>query len=282
MRHFHSLSRAALAAALLGGVCAARAADEQSAATSAEADGLDFELSADFCTRQIARGLPDNTDPILTLAATAEWNGFFTEVDALFNMTDIAEEEGFDAWDNTEIDVVLGYEYTLETEGAGPIALGFDYTYEYDQGGDGPSDHVSYLHASVGFEEVPLSPTLSGEWMLDGVHGQYYTFELSHSFALVGDEEGTGLALTLTLVQGLANDKYNEDDLGRDSWGFRETTLLAELEWTPAEHLTVTPYVAYGDHVNGGFRHAAHYYADEACRHHVAQLYGGVAVGFTF
>lgn len=259
---------------------------EDPAAPAAEleedSDLPEIALGADWCTRQISRGLPDNTESIYTLSAAASWLGFTAEVDGIFNATDIAEEDGFDAGENTEIDAILGYEYTLDTESVGGVTLGFDYTYEYDQGGNGGSDHVSYLHASVGLDDVPLSPTVTGEWMLDGIHGQYYTFELSHTFALVGDEEEPDLALTLSFIEGLANNKYNGDDLGCDSWGFRETTLLAELEWAAADFLSVTPYIAYSDHLNGHFRHSAHYYADEEAKHSVAQLYGGVAVELAF
>ncbi len=258
-------------------------ADEPAAAEPEEDGGLpEVTLGADYCTRQISRGLPDNTDPIVTLSAALGWEGFSVEVDGIFNTTDIAEEDGFDAWDNTEVDTILGYEHTFDADSIGGVTLGADYTYEYDQGGNGESDHVSYLHASAGLDDVFLSPTLECEWMLDGVHGQYYTLTLSHAFALVGDEEEPELALTLSLAEGLANNKYNDDDLGCDSWGFRETTLLAELEWKPEEHLSVKPYVAYSDHLNGHFRHAAHYYADEESKHSVAQFYGGVAVEFCF
>ena len=269
----HTLPTLALCAASL-----AAFADEPAAAELEEEDNLpEVTLGADYCTRQISRGPPDTPDPILTLSAAIGWAGFSAEVDGIFNTTDIAEEDGFDAWDNTEVDTILGYECTLDTDAVGGVTLGADYTYEYDQGGDGESDHVSYLHASAGLDDVLLSPTVTGEWMLDGVHGQYYTFELSHEFELADT-----LSLSLTLVEGLANDKYNEDDLGCDSWGFRETTLLAEFAWTPAEFFSLTPYIAYGDHLNGHFRHAAHYYADEEASHHVAQLYGGVALELAF
>ena len=237
----------------------------------------ELTLGADVCSRQISRGLPDNTDPVTTLSAAIGWQGFTAEVDGIFNTTDIAEEDGFDAGDNTEIDAILGYEYTLGTESLGDVTLGADYTYEYDQGGYGESDHVSYLHASAGLDDVFLSPTLECEWMLDGIHGQYYALTLSHGFELADD-----LALTLSLTEGLANDKYNDDDLGCDSWGFRETTLMAELEWTPADALSIKPYIAYSDHLNGHFRHSAHYYADEEAKHSVAQLYGGIAVELSF
>ena len=118
--------------------------------------------------------------------------------------------------------------------------------------------------------------------MLDSIHGQAYTFSLSHTFALVGDEEEPDLALTLSAAQTLANNKYNADDLGCDCWGFRDTTLTAELEWAAAEFLSVKPYVSYSDHLNGHFRHPAHYVVDEEASHHVAQLYGGVAVELSF
>ena len=272
-----------IATTLLAAASLAAFADEPAAAELEEDSSLPgVTLGADWCTRQISRGLPDNTDPIFTLSAAVEWAGFTAEVDGIFNATDIAEEDGFDAGDNTEIDAILGYECTLDTDALGGVALGADYTYEYDQGGNDESDHVSYLHASVGLADVFLSPTLEAEWMLDSIHGQYYDLKLSHTFALVGDEEEPDLALTLSFVEGLANDKYNEDDLGRDCWGFRETTLMAELEWAASEFLSVTPYIAYSDHLNGHFRHPAHYYADEEAKHSVAQLYGGIAVELSF
>ena len=258
-------------------------ADEPAPAGLEEEGNLpELTLGADYCTRQITRGLPDNTDPIVTLSAAIGWAGFSVEVDGIFNTTDIAEEDGFDAGDNTEIDYVLGYSYTLDMDSLGAVELGGDYTYEYDQGGNGDDDHCQYLHASVGLADVFLSPTLEAEWMLDSIHGQAYTFSLSHTFALVGDEEEPDLALTLSAAQTLANNKYNADDLGCDCWGFRDTTLTAELEWAAAEFLSVKPYVSYSDHLNGHFRHAAHYYADEEARHHVAQLYGGIAVELSF
>ena len=241
------------------------------------ADAPELTVGADFCSRQISRGLPDNTDPVATFSAALGWQGFSVEVDGIFNVTDIAEEDGFDAGDNTEIDFIVGYEYTLGTKSLGGVTLGADYTYEYDQGGDGKSEHMSYLHASVGLDDVLLSPTLTCEWMLDAVHGQYYALTLSHEFELADT-----LALSLSLTMGLANNKYNKDDLGCNSWGIRETTLLAELAWAPTDILTITPYIAYSDHVNGHFRHFAHYYVDEERKHSVAQLYGGIAVELTF
>ena len=275
MKKHSSLPSSLLAASLCAAAIPAFA--EDSAALEEASGAPDLSLGIDWCSRQISRGLPDNTDPVATLSAALGWEGFSVEVDGIFNTTDIAEDDGFDAWDNTEIDTIVGYERSIDTDALGGVTLGADYTYEYDQGGDGESDHVSYVHASAGLDDVPLSPTLECEWMLDGVHGQYYALSLSHEFELADT-----LSLALKLTEGLANDKYNDDDLGCDSWGLRETTLLAELAWSPTDVLSVTPYIAYSDHANGHFRHAAHYYADGETRHNVAQLYGGVSVSLEF
>ena len=269
-----------LAVPALCAAFATTAAAQEAAEAAAVEEGENLpsvEVSADFSSRQISRGLPDNREPIVTLAGVVEWMGLSFEVDGLFNLTDVAEEDGFDAGDNTEIDAIVGYGHAFDTESVGEVELGADYTYEYDQGGNDESDHCSYLHASVALNDVLLSPTLTCEWMLDAVHGQYYALTLSHEFELADN-----LALSLSLTMGLANNKYNKDDLGCNSWGIRETTLLAELAWAPTDILTITPYIAYSDHVNGHFRHFAHYYVDEERKHSVAQLYGGIAVELTF
>ena len=137
-----------LATTILAAASLAAFADEPAAAELEEESNLPgVTLGADYCTRQVTRGIPDNTEGIVTLSAALEWEGFKAEVDGIFNATDVAEEDGFDAGDNTEIDAILGYEYTLDTDALGGVALGADYTYEYDQGGNDESDHVSYLHA---------------------------------------------------------------------------------------------------------------------------------------
>ena len=215
-------------------------------------------LEADFCTRQISRGLPDNTDPIITLSPGIYLYpcGEFVKADFIFNASDIAKEEGFDAGENTEIDLVVGYDHSFDKTTDWDVVFSFDYTCEFDRSGNGDGGHANYIHASAALEDAFLSQEISGEWMLDGIHGQYYTLGFSRKFKF--DDM---LSLSLSFVEGLANDKYNAEDLGCDSWGLRETTILAELEWTVAGGLfTIRPYIAYGDHLNGHFRHAARYY----------------------
>ncbi|MBR4612526.1 MAG: hypothetical protein IKO40_07400 [Kiritimatiellae bacterium] len=251
----------------------------------AETELHEISVGLDYCSRQVTRALIDNEEGIATASASIGWQGLSFEVDGIFNATDIAEEEGYDAWDNTEVDYVLGYGYTFGADDYGlptDVEVAFDYTYEWDNGGDfEDDDHVQYLHASIGLPEVFLAPTLGGEWMLDQFHGQYYTLELSHGFDLIageGEDDDPVLALNLSLVQGLANDKYDEDDLGKDFWALRETTLTATLDWAACEYLTLSPYVAYGDTLSGTVRDAS------KCEKHgdAGHFYAGIALSATF
>ncbi len=251
----------------------------------AETEPPEIAVGLDYCSKQVTRGLIDNEEGIATLSAAIEWEGFSFEVDGIFNTTDIAEEEGYDAWDNTEVDYIFGYGYTFGADDFGlptDIELALDYTYEWDNGGElEDDDHVQYIHASIGLPEVFLSPTLAGEWMLDQFHGQYYSLELSHTFELVageGEDADPVVGLTLSLVQGLADKKYNEDDMEKDFWAFRDTTITATLDWAVCDYLTVSPYISYSDHFGGPVRNAA------KCDEHddTYHFYGGVSVSASF
>ena len=268
-----------LAAALCAAAITPALADDEGATLP------DVSVGIDYCSKQVTRGLIDNEEGIATLSAAIEWEGFSFEVDGIFNTTDEMEEDGYDAWDNTEVDYIVGYGYTFGADDFGlptDIELALDYTYEWDNGGElEDDDHVQYIHASIGLPEVFLSPTLAGEWMLDQFHGQYYSLELSHTFELVageGEDADPAVGLTLSVVQGLADKKYNEDDLEKDFWAFRDTTLTATLDWIVCDYLTVSPYISYSDHFGGPVRKAA------KCDEHddTYHFYGGVAVSASF
>ena len=214
--------------------------------------------------------------------------GIFASVKGHFNMSDVEEEKGFDRWENKEIDYKIGFNHLFGQDDLGigtSLALGADYVYEFDQAGLGDNDHVQYIHLSLGLPDLFLSPTLGAEWMLENFHGQYYTLDLSHTFPLI-KREGEGsrpvLSLRLSFRQGLANDKYNENDLGKDFWAFRESTFQATFDWNVCDYLTISPYAAYGDTYSGTVRPAAHYYEDKDESNDVAQFYGGVALTATF
>ena len=268
-----------LAAALCAAAITPALADDEGATLP------DVSVGIDYCSKQVTRGLIDNEEGIATLSAAIEWEGFSFEVDGIFNTTDEMEEDGYDAWDNTEVDYIVGYGYTFGADDYGlftDVELALDYTYEWDNGGEyEDDDHVQYIHASIGLPEVFLSPTLAGEWMLDQFHGQYYSLELSHTFELVageGEDADPAVGLTLSVVQGLADKKYNEDDLEKDFWAFRDTTLTATLDWAVCDYLTVSPYISYSDHFAGPVRKAA------KCDEHddTYHFYGGVSVSASF
>ena len=253
----------------------------------AETELPEFSAGIDYSSRQVTRGLIDNEEGIVTLSGAIGWKGLAFEVDGLFNTTDEMEEDGFDAWDNTEVDYIIGYGYTFGADDFSlptDIEVGIDYTYEWDNDGDAEgaeTEHFQYLHASIGLPEVFLSPTIAGEWMLDRFHGQYYSLELSHGFDLIageGEDADPVLALNLSLAQGIANDKYDDDDLGKDFWAFRDTTLTATLDWAACDHLTISPYISCADTFSGTVRDAAKCDKHGDARH----VFGGIAVSAVF
>ena len=148
-------------------LCAALAAP-----AIAEIELPEVSVGLDYSSKQVTRGLIDNEEGIVTASAAIEWQGFTAEVDGLFNITDEMKEDGYDSWDNTEVDYILGYGYTFGADDYGiftDVEVAFDYTYEWDNGGDfEDNDHVQYLHASVGLPEIFLAPTPAGEipWLL--------------------------------------------------------------------------------------------------------------------
>lgn len=270
-----------LCAAVAASTLLAQEAAPAAAPAEEEESEIGVSVSADYSTVQITRGVLDNKEGILTLAGAVEAYGFTAEIDALFNTTDIFKEDGFDEWDNTEIDYVLGYGYTVETDFSA-IELGVDYTFEFDQGGVGENDHVQYIHASIALADLWLAPSIEAEWMLDGCHGQAYTFAVEHGFNLLGEDDDS-LVLTVSVAQCFANKKYNVDDGVGTKWGFRDTTVTASLDWAAADHLTISPYIAYSDTIDSHFRDAIEAGYDEAeWDEDVGQLYGGVVVALEF
>lgn len=250
----------------------------------AEAAPLSFSAGVDYVSHDISRGVVGSDEPVMTAVAAVEWNGFVLEVDGIFNTTDIAKDEGFDSWDNTEIDYIFGYGYGFDADEYGlptTVEVAFNYIYEFDQGGNGDNDNVQYLEGSVALPDIFLSPAVTGSWMLNQFHGQLYTLELSHGFDLIegkGDDAGPVLSLTLSFSQSLADGGYNNDDLGKDSWALRDSTITATLDWAIGEHLTISPYIAYCD----TFASSVRALVREANGGDANQLYGGIAISAGF
>ncbi|MGN0843990.1 MAG: hypothetical protein ACI4QT_02065 [Kiritimatiellia bacterium] len=254
-------------------------AQEQEPTRPAFLESPGFSVFADFASRQISRGLPDNEEPVATFGFSAEWYGLSFEVDWLYDLTDERNLDG----EYNEIDYIIGYGYAFSPDDwklPTTIELAADWTYEYHP--DDPFTH--YIHASIGLPDLWLAPTLESEFeMRDSC--RYFSLSFSHSWNLIEAREEDAdpiLSLTLSVAQGLANAKQNEADLGKDFWSLRDTTFTAQLDWTPVENITISPYIAYGDTYSGAIRKAAHYYTDGETRNDVSQVYGGIAIAATF
>lgn len=234
-----------------------------------------ISVFADFASRRLSRGLPDNTDPVSTYGVAAEWYGLTFEVDWLIDLTDERGTKG----EYDEIDYIIGYGYTFDADAWNlptSIEVAADWTYEYH-----PDDAFThYIHASVGLPDLWLAPALSSEFEMRS-ECRYFALSVGHTWTLIDarpDEDTPVLDFSISIEQGLANDRQNNADLGKDFWALRETTFLAQLDWCPQKNLMISPYIAYGDTYSGTIRSAAHYYTDPEEDHSPSQFFGGITL----
>lgn len=289
------------------GVCLIQSvmADDPAAADSAGnldsdvvtvSEGPAFEVSLDFCTRQLTYGLVDNRDPIVTAGAAAEWYGFTFESAMIFDTTEWGRKHG--EYGNRkgqyqELTSGPGYTYTFFPEDFRflPTAVEtfVNYIYEYhppvrkSRGESNPD--TQFVNAGAGLPDLWLAPAVSAEFDIDNEAGAVYLAgEVSHAFTLIeaaGGRETDPLALVLGAGIGLGNAKRNRCDAGFDAWAFKDVWAAAALEWQVTDRVRVAPYVALSEQVHPRLREAARHYLDGET-HASTQWVGGLAVAANF
>jgi len=255
-----------------------------------------FEVSLDYCSRQLTYGLVDNRDPILTADGVAAWGDFSLEVTAIADTTDWGERHG-GYGDRTgkyqEFAFGPGYTRLLTPEEASllptPLELGARYVYEYhpavntSKGESNPDTQFVYLTAAL--PELWLAPALSAEFDIDNENGAIYLgAEVGHTFALVsaaGGRETDPLSLSLGAGVGFGNPRRNEYDAGFDAYAFKDVWVSAALEWHLNERITLTPYVAVYEQLHRRLREAARACIDGET-HTSTQVVGGLRLAACF
>ena len=255
-----------------------------------------FEVSLDYCSRQLTYGLVDNRDPILTADGVAAWGDFSLEVTAIADTTDWGERHG-GYGDRTgkyqEFAFGPGYTHLLTPEEASllptPLELGARYVYEYhpavntSKGESNPDTQFVYLTAAL--PGLWLAPALSAEFDIDNESGAIYLgAEVGHTFALVSAAGGRAtdpLSLSLGAGVGFGNPRRNEYDAGFDAYAFKDVWVSAALEWHLNERITLTPYVALYEQLHRRLREAARACIDGET-HTSTQVVGGLRLAAYF
>jgi len=192
----------------------------------------DFGVNVYYSSMKIERGAIENPESVFGYGAEIEWYGFFGEVEACHDMTDINERAGR----CNELECVLGYGYTLWDFTA---RAGYIYKKCYFEETDVQEVALEFEYETEWV--TPYSEMLIGTW---GLSGAYYA-----AFGLVREWE---LLEWMTLVTsasfGVGNARRNEEDFERNAIGAREMRLGAAFEIEVCPHVKLVPGIDFYDY----------------------------------
>ena len=291
-----NIKKMACAAAVLGCVAAATAADEAAEAEKGEVEEeapiVSAEFGLQFDSKYMTYGVVDGKDPILTPSAQITFfDWLYFGVESIFDVTkgngkrgDYGNRAG--RW--TTLDAIVGIAHEFElTEGIG-LSVDANYIYEYLRRHHSDMGDTQYINLELGLTGLWLEPTLAIERDLMADDGTYVNFSLAHTFTLVGDDDDPTLTFTPSVGQGFGNTQRTRGyELAADHGGVMDTTIKGEFEWALCDHVALTAYIAYSDYwfdsklrdgaraYNGAWGHGDKY-ADSW------NVYGGVGVTVSF
>ena len=291
-----NIKKMACAAAVLGCVAAATAADEAVEAEKGEVEEeapiVSAEFGLQFDSKYMTYGVVDGKDPILTPSAQITFfDWLYFGVESIFDVTkgngkrgDYGNRAG--RW--TTLDAIVGIAHEFElTEDIG-LSVDANYIYEYLRRHHSDMGDTQYINLELGLTGLWLEPTLAIERDLMADDGTYVNFSLAHTFTLVGDDDDPTLTFTPSVGQGFGNTQRTRGyELAADHGGVMDTTIKGEFEWALCDHVALTAYIAYSDYwfdsklrdgaraYNGAWGHGDKY-ADSW------NVYGGVGVTVSF
>lgn len=201
------------------------------AAEATASEGMDFDLSLDFNSKNVWRGQVLSDDWVMQPAASLGLGNFTLGILGAVDLTDDQDSE----WDFTKVDYFIDYTAPL-SEGI-DFSVGYIY-YDFDV--PGLTGSTNEFYGGLSFDTV-LNPSVTWFYDFDYANGSYIALGLGHTVALADDSP---LGLDLGLNLGWADSNYNEAYFGSDDSGFNDLTLSAGL---PVEMgtFTVTPVINY-------------------------------------
>ena len=208
-----NIKKMACAAAVLGCVAAATAADEAAEAEKGEVEEeapiVSAEFGLQFDSKYMTYGVVDGKDPILTPSAQitfVDW--LYFGVESIFDVTkgngkrgDYGNRAG--RW--TTLDAIVGIAHEFELTEDIDLSVDANYIYEYLRRHHSDMGDTQYINLELGLTGLWLEPTLVIERDLMADDGTYVNFSLAHTFTLVGDDDDPTLTFTPSVGQGFGN-----------------------------------------------------------------------------
>lgn len=176
------------------------------------------------------RGQVVNKEAVFQPSFTMGKNGFAINTWGNANLTDAVTE---DAPEFSELDLTVSYSKSI-----GDVALSggyIEYTFP-----NTVAKGTRELFASVGYNGLPIVPTLSVNYDIDEADGAYGNFALAYNKTL-----GSMATLGLSASIGAATAEYNSFYFGVDKNAVNDVNAGASLALAVTKSLTITPSVQY-------------------------------------
>lgn len=201
-----------------------------------EAARPSFEVSLDYCSRYVWRGMAFSSGSVLQPSAAVEYAGFTASVFGNFALADEASRHQFN-----ELDYTLCYEKSWGGLTVSPSVQ--VYTFPNQPGVPNTGEvAVTVSYARGGFT---LFTSQYVDFMEYG--GAYFGLAgVSYGHAL-----GADLDFTATLSCGWASNRFNEAYFGVPDSALNLATAELGLEWRPLKGITVRPHAGWSRIVAG-------------------------------
>lgn len=226
---------------------------------------VSIDLTADFYGKYIWRGQNLTDEPVFQPGVSASYKGFTVGAWGSMDLTDENDESG----DFTEWDFYGGYAFDL-TEGISAEVGAINYHF--------PSAYpdTTEIYWALGFDELPLCPSVTVYHDIDAANGTYVSFGVGHTVErLVDVGEGCQMDLELGAGLGWGSSGYNEFYWGVDDSKLNDLQLTAALPIS-MNGWTVSPSVNYSMVVSDELRESPNYGSKSD------NLYWGVSLSTSF
>jgi hypothetical protein len=231
----------------------------------------EFELSSDFASKYVSRGVAINHEAVIQPRARVCWQGVELAIWANLDLTDA------NGHDNQfqEIDYTLSYCRAFKDLGVVHrlTLTGGVICYEFPD----TADPTQELFVCASLDEWFLKPTLTTYYDFNAADGLYLNATIEHTFATPWERA----ALTIKGGLGWGDDNFNGFNMGMEQThaGIMEASLSATLDIKVAEGIICGPFVAWSGVPDSRIRAAAQAQDRE---HHAHHVWYGVGISAVF
>ena len=217
-----------------------------SVAIAEEASKIEFEVTADFYSKYIWRGINVNDDYVFQPGISATYKGLTAGVWGNLDLTDYLGEEG----EFSEVDYYL--DYSAEVPGIDGVSYSVGLINYHFPSLVGDTTEVYW---GLAFD-LPLSPMFTVYHDIDEIDGTYASFAVGHEFGTVADlGGGVEVGMDFGASLGLGDSDYNTDYWGTKDAALNDLALSVSFPFKVAG-FSVSPSLNYVSIMDGGLRSA--------------------------